>query len=248
MRTAALLLALLVAVPLFPMAPAAGPGPAAVEVPFSVSGCAYVEFHFSAPPQRLAPLVPPQFRLRLTNGLALVLLGAAQCVQASFSGATGPAAFFWDDLAVDPVAPEVQQAGVGVYLWRIENAVLDDPYGAAMAAVGAQQGGATSIATTLAPMPGYDVAGGDFEHHGRGVGTGQHAGAPVRFREYGFSTDLHLVYVDATLTPPAVVQDGDGAVVVHPLSPAVRGLVPTAGPLSWADGYSFGPNPVMGRL
>ncbi|HEV8361025.1 MAG TPA: hypothetical protein VGR28_11280 [Candidatus Thermoplasmatota archaeon] len=201
-------------------APAAGPAPSAAEVPIALRHCAYTEVPVRVLPQDLDPLVPDDFVIRISTGLATVNLGAGRCGEAE-SGADVGAANFAFLLAriEEPEDPALLGPGVGIYFYRLEHLTMaDDVYARA-----AQAAGVDRIVVDVIDVQVQDLLTAmSIEGAGRsysltlplavpGVGAGPW-GQGAHWREYhavegGYAyLDAHLWSGDGGQTMPGVLQ------------------------------------------
>ncbi|HLF24289.1 MAG TPA: hypothetical protein VI565_10245 [Burkholderiales bacterium] len=225
------------------------PDRSAATLAFAVENCEYAEFGFRVAPERLRPFLPEAFDVRISSsGGGTVALGAAVCADGSFDGARGPVAFAWTDILVAPNDPSLLGDGIDVYLYRVENPVRSDAYGALMARVGSQRSIVSSIGVLFtSTYAHFHVEGDGLDYFGSGPAlTILPPDPPVRFREYG-AAPAGFAYVEADLTPGESIAQAVGVFDSSPGSVAASILGTRAHGLWLAGhGYGFGPRAFMG--
>lgn len=104
--------------------------------PFALelSGCDYVESLNQLPARLVDPLVPPEF---VVPGVANVVVGMATCDARAADGREDVVTFGWADVVVVPPLA-LRMPGGGLHLYRFEHVAMDDLYGEAHAAFGAE--------------------------------------------------------------------------------------------------------------
>lgn len=204
---------------------AAGPLPAhATRVDFDLAGCDYIEAIVRVPAGAVAPLIPSDFTLLSTGGLATVNLGGADCREATSDTETGTAAFGWVLARIErPAAPALRGFGVGIWFYRLEHFVVPgDVYQHVAAAVGADQIPVDVIdASVPAVLSELVIQAGTSAHTvqvpisppGGGVGTGS-----AHWREFHAVPGGYAI-LDARLQPDA--QSGSLAGIVQPAEGSV---------------------------
>jgi len=221
----------------------------ATRVPIALAGCTYIEFVTYVPTERAASFLPEAFRARdEPSSLTMVLLGGADCANAVSGNATGPSAFGWTSIVIDPPEDAVLQGeDVETYLYRVEHFVVDGAYRGAADAVGAERIQLASLRATVSPTAAtLDLTNATFEHHVTGVATvpsGVEGADAVRWREFG-TVDAGYAILEATLVPgasaglrPGTASTGPGTAARSLLGESAMGLVSFGSAYEVRDGW-----------
>ncbi len=218
-------------------------------VPISLQGCAYVEIVATVPLDAVRSRVPEPFEARARpDGTVGVLLGGANCQEATALNATRPASFAWTSVVIQPPTDaHLAGATAEFFLYRLEHMGLDDLYAQVADASGAERLPLTRIeAKVEATGPTLLLQGPQFEHRIATPPTPVPPGGAsesVVWREFG-RVEGGFALLEARLVPDpgagtvaGVVRPQAGSAAGDVLGSAASGSVSFGTDYGVLDGY-----------
>ncbi len=166
-----------------------------------------------------------------TPATVSIVMGASDCQGATTPSGTGTASFWWTDVLVYPPA-WLRAAGINVYLYRIENYVVQDAFGALMEKVGAQRSPMETVDVTIGKVTTFGASNGSFALESKAArlvpGEG---GGRIPYREIGAAREGYAVFEavlvegDAMMRGPGTMMTAEGSVGAQVFGPLFGGVV-----------------------